>query len=220
MWHQMTEKPKHNELQYLFTYMGICLVNWQKVEDEHYLLFRKWIGFPKDEISAVLYYSPPTFESRRVLVDRIAQCVLDGEEDMHHLKSWKKLNKQLESAAKKRGRIAHYSLDFEITYPASGPLKVEVGAPRLAPTAYNKLKTMQGKGADNPSHRLSIKELAGYITSFDALEKDLSAFRSEAPQPKRHYGAGLLQDLVHLTPLIAGPLPTTPRKNPSDGTPS
>jgi len=85
-----TQNTRAPDLRDLCAFMGMGLVSWQNVEDAHYLLFAKLIGAPKQEICSVLYFSPPSFESRRVLVDRLAQV---GISDDEILRTWSKLTR-------------------------------------------------------------------------------------------------------------------------------
>ncbi len=89
-----TEHTRAPDLRDLCAFIGMGLVSWQNVEDSHYLLFVKLIAAPKQEVCSILYFSPPSFESRRVLVDRLAQVVIS---DAEVLKTWSKLNKDLGS---------------------------------------------------------------------------------------------------------------------------
>src|SRR5438309_6132274 len=108
-----SENPKREggDLFDLYGWMGAALTEWQRVEDAHYLFFLKILGAPKEEVCSVLYFSPPSFESRRVMVDRVAQHALENSD---HKKDWPKISKRLDAGASHRGRIAHYALDFEI----------------------------------------------------------------------------------------------------------
>lgn len=142
--------------------MGMALTRFQGIEDAHYLLFLKMLGAPKEEICSVLYFSPPTFESRRVMVDRVAQYALETKEQKAE---WSKLNKSLGDAASDRGRIAHYSLDFEIRF--RGPdlsADLEIGQPRLRPSRHNKLK----EGA-SPKNQLILREVMDHSVAFRKL---------------------------------------------------
>jgi hypothetical protein len=205
------------ELSLLFQTMGIVLTRWQSVEDAHYLLFVKMLGAPKEEICSVLYFSPPSFESRRVMVDRVAHFFL---QDAAHKREWKDLNKRLETGASERGRIAHYSLDFEISPGPTGTLAdMTLHSPRLKPSRYNQVAVLQGKGRDNPKHKLSTKELHGYIISFTKLSVELGAFAQKIALPPPQQGLGLLSGLLpHLGsqplgspfPLLHAPLDKPP----------
>jgi hypothetical protein len=99
-----TQDTRAPDLRDLCAFMGMGLVSWQKVEDAHYLLFVKLIAAPKQEVCSVLYFSPPSFESRRVMVDRLAQVAIS---DAKVLKTWSKLNKDLGLQASNRGVLAH-----------------------------------------------------------------------------------------------------------------
>jgi hypothetical protein len=82
----MSKKPASDEdLFTLMGWVGAALTQWQQVEDAHYLFFLKILGAPKPEVCSVIYFSPPTFESRRVMVDRVAHYTITGKEDK---KTW------------------------------------------------------------------------------------------------------------------------------------
>jgi hypothetical protein len=130
-----SEKPKQegNDLFDLFGWMGAALTEWQRVEDAHYLFFLKILGAPKPEVCSVIYFSPPTFESRRVMVDRVAHYTLT---EVEHKKEWKKLNKRLETCASQRGKLAHYGLGFEIVKTGPHFHDFEIGAPLTLPPTF------------------------------------------------------------------------------------
>ena len=138
-----SENPKREggDLFDLYGWMGAALTEWQRVEDAHYLFFLKILGAPKPEVCSVVYFSPPTFESRRVMVDRVAHYTI-GEAD--HKKEWKKLNKRLEKCASQRGKLAHYGLGFEIIKTGPRWHDFEIGAPRLEPSKHNKIAALKG----------------------------------------------------------------------------
>jgi hypothetical protein len=186
-------KDTDQELSLLFQGMGMALTRWQGVEDAHYLLFLKMLGAPKEEICSVLYFSPPTFESRRVLVDRVAHYFL---EDKAQKKEWSDLNKRLGDRASERGRIAHYSLSFDFKY--RGPTLahgVDVTNPHIRPSPHNKVAVLQGKTVESPKHRLTADEVLKYIESFTALERDVIAFTKKISLPQPQQGLGLLSFL-------------------------
>jgi hypothetical protein len=195
--------------------MGMGLATWQRVEDCHYLLFEKLLNGPSQQVCSLLYFSPPSFESRRVMVDRIAQVVIKGEEIN---RTWKKLNKDLGTEAAKRGKLAHYGLNYEIIYNTPEPsLDFKLGAARLAPSRYNQIAELLGnKTAKEP---LTIHEISDFITGFIAIGKRLEDFidvvQVTSQQPIS-YAQGLLQFLPSQaeSPLIP-PSNTSQDKPPS-----
>jgi hypothetical protein len=186
-----TKKLNDKDLPRLFQAMGVALTTFQGVEDAHYLLFLKMLGAPMEEVCSVIYFSPPSFEGRRVMVDRVAQHALEEK----YKNEWNALNKRLSKASEKRGRIAHYSLDFEwIDVPPVPPADFafgEMGKPRLRPSRYNRLKD-----GDNPQHLLTIIEVAKSVSVFAQLRDDLNAFTAKVSLPRPRQGLGLL----NLTP--------------------
>jgi hypothetical protein len=196
-------------------FVGAALTQWQQVEDAHYLFFLKILGAPKPEVCSVIYFSPPTFESRRVMVDRVAQVTITNQADK---KIWKKLNKRLEKAASHRGKLAHYGLGFEIIQTGPNATDFKLGDPLLKPSMHNKIAALKGEKPD--THRVTSQEVRGYIVDFIQLKDDLENFTKKVAAPQPQQGLGLLSALLpflgteetqHLS------LPTPP---PSGGEPS
>jgi hypothetical protein len=193
--------------------MGMGLVSWQKVEDTHYLLFVKLIGAPKQEVCSILYFSPPSFESRRVLVDRLVQVVIT---DAEILKTWSKLNKDLGSHASNRGSLAHYGLDYEIIHSTPEPsLNFKIGAPRLAQSRHNQIASLLGKKSNKQP--LTIRDVRKFITGFVEIEEHLKEFTQSFQLPAPQQGLGLLQGLAPYFSSLAGSPPTHPSKPQPDG---
>src|ERR1700737_672274 len=92
---------RNKDYQYFLAFIGLALTSWTIVEEQHFLLFRKMLSSISKEICSVLYFSPPSFESRRVLVDRVAQLYLPER----HLKEWDAINTDLADGASQRGRL-------------------------------------------------------------------------------------------------------------------
>jgi hypothetical protein len=211
-----TENTKASETRDLCAYMGMGLATWQRVEDCHYQLFEKLLNGPSPTVCSILYFSPPTFESRRVLVDRIAQVLIADKEIK---KEWEKLNKDLSTEAAKRGKLAHYGLDYEIVYNTPQPsLDFKMGAPRLAPSRYNQTAELLGnKTAKEP---LTIRKIRDFIVSFMEIEDRLEAFL-KALKPAKQQAMGFSQALA---PFLSSqgehpPIPpnsSRPDKPPSD----
>ena len=84
-------------------YMGVALTSWADVEEAHFLAFRKMMGSTKKEICSIIYFSIPSFEAKRVLVDRVATYYLADE----FKKGWSKLDRELQQASAQRGMLAH-----------------------------------------------------------------------------------------------------------------
>jgi hypothetical protein len=181
--------------------MGMGLVSWQKVEDAHYLLFVKLVAAPKQEVCSVLYFSPPSFESRRVLVDRLAQVVIS---DAEVLKTWSKLNKDLGSQASNRGILAHCGLDYEIIYNTPAPsLDFKLGTPRLGQSRHNQIASLLGKKANKQP--LATRDIRKFITGFIEIEERLTKFTQSVQLPPPQQGANLLQGLLPFLSSQAAP---------------
>jgi hypothetical protein len=63
----MSEPEKEDDRRYqeefknLCYFMGLSLVMWQQVEEEHFRLFVKMLGAPQKEICSIVYYSTESF---------------------------------------------------------------------------------------------------------------------------------------------------------------
>jgi hypothetical protein len=169
-----TNFPDPKQIEQLLALMGLGLINWQHVEDEHYLLCRKLLNYPPEGISSVIYHGPPSFESRRVLVARMMEASIVPPNDAT---AWNKINKRLGDASEHRGQIAHFTIGFDVKILA--PADYKIGAARLQPSANNKLKDSQNKGSTNPKYHVKNKQLLEYANEFLALSKDLAEFRKK-----------------------------------------
>jgi hypothetical protein len=169
------EFPDPEETREILFLMGLGLTSWERVEDEHFFLFRKLLDYQADQICSVLYHGPPTFESRRVLVDRLMEANVVPPD---FKTVWRKINKRLATAANHRGQLAHFGLGFDVDYLDKEPsLKYRVINPHLRPSLNNRLKSMQGTGYENPKTRVSKAALVEYLEEFGALASELAEFR-------------------------------------------
>jgi hypothetical protein len=206
---------RNKDYQYFLAFIGLGLTSWTIVEEQHFLLFRKMLSSISKEICSVLYFSPPSFESRRVLVDRVAQLHLPES----LLKEWNALNDDLADGASQRGRLAHYGLDFEVTKEEKhedGSVSFEFGEVRLRPSSHNHVNILQKKTGEK--HTVTTQKLRDYMESFKALEarlKEFSLKMTPAP-PKVDYARGLLN--FQTTPAEFPQLP--PNDIQEDGSPS
>jgi hypothetical protein len=188
----MAENPKaSNEFIDLCTSMGLTLAVWQRLEDQHFLLFVKLLGAPKREICSVIYHGIPGFEGRRVMVDRVVSF---SELTSEQKGEWKNIHSALASAAEDRNKIAHYSVEYDLVQKemqADGSRPVELGSPHLRPSFHNVLKD---RTAEKPGHKLTPAEMRGYVNAFNGLAGRLSALRKSIslPPPRQGLASGLL----------------------------
>ena len=208
------DRKSHAETRQLCTLMGLSLITWQAVENAHYLFFFKMLDTPHPEICSIVYFSPPSFESRRVMTNRIAQIALsDGDQK----KEWKELNKRLADAAEQRGTIAHYALDFEIKITGSGPDDFERGHARLSRSKYNRIARLK---ADESEHHVTVAELLSYIDTFDGLTKALEDFTERAKILPPPQGLDRALGLLHHLPSELKARLSLHTPSPSDDEPS
>jgi hypothetical protein len=210
----MSDPDRTKDYMHFMGFMGLALTSWASVEEAHFLAFRKMMGQIKKEICSIVYFSIPSFEGKRVLVDRIATYYLADS----FKKEWSTLDKDLQTASSQRGMLAHYGLDFELlkrTEHEDGALEMEFGPPRLRPSTYNEVFVIQGKTGDK--HTLTLGKIRSYAESFSSLENRLADFtvRMQEATPQVSFSqallpaGGLLDGLRH---LVQSP--------PSDDTPS
>lgn len=190
---------------HFMAHMGVALTSWASVEEAHFRVFREMMGGTKREICSVIYFGIPSFEGKRVLVDRVSNYYLADE----FRRDWSKLNADLQTASSQRGMLAHYALDFELlseTEREDGSISFAFGEPRLRPSTYNEIFVIQGKTGDR--HVLTAEKIAPIIDDFQLLEKRLSDFArdmkekppsteiTQAPLPT----GGLLDGLLQFNP--------------------
>jgi hypothetical protein len=205
-----------SDLSFLLGFVGAALTEWQQVEDAHYLIFLKILGAPKPQVCSVIYFTPPTFESRRVMVDRVAQVTITDEDEK---KLRTKLNQRLDKAASHRGTLAHYGLGFEIIKTGPNATDFKLGEPRLEPSRHNKIAELKGEKLEN--RHLTSKEVQRCIIEFFTLKDDLENFTKRIENPRPQQGLGLLSNLLPFlgtkeTEHLSLPTPTPLGKEPSD----
>jgi hypothetical protein len=213
----MDETPKDfsDHFAEMVAQIGITIMSWQYVEDTHYLLFNKMVRVQPEDICSILYFSPPTFESRRVLVDRVAQIYLDQK--IWSVR-WTKLNKRLETAASQRGTVVHYSLDYEVQHDQTKPAEYTVSSFRLAPSRYDKVQELRGRSRTSETHQVTVKKMQEHAKSFGELANDLKDFILEIPDNPNYPTGQLLRVLAGpewtslKSPPPAAPTPSSPEQ--------
>jgi hypothetical protein len=180
--------------QLCFT-MGLTLAVWQRLEETHFRVFLRTSGLPRD-ICSMIYHGIPSFEGRRVMVDRVMQC--DSVALAEELKSeWSAINAKLETASTNRNKIAHYVIDYEFlssTDEPDGGVSVRFGNPHLRPSPVNQVEVLRGRTPDKKGHKLTPDELRQYIVEFNALIDRLQKLAFALPYPPTYpiaYGEGL-----------------------------
>jgi hypothetical protein len=100
-----------SEFNDLCFHMGLTLAVWQRLEKQHFLLFVKLLGAPKLDICSVIYHGIPSFEGRRVMVDRVT---LFSELTEQQRSEWSNIHSALEKAATDRNKIGHRLTPIEM----------------------------------------------------------------------------------------------------------
>jgi len=168
--------------------MGIAIALWQWVEDRHFALFIKMLGAPNRDICSAVYHSTESFESRRIMVSRVADIFLKDTTKVLRTR-WNELNKALKTGNENRNKIVHYSMEYEFAPNPDSRAGVVIGPPRLQPYPLNVVSRMIGRTPDRSEHNLSIEEIKKSATEFRELvwqllnfEVDLTQQQEEASQ--------------------------------------
>ena len=187
----LTEAQNAEQFLELCAHMGLALAHWQRLENAHFLLFAKMVGVPKQEICSVLYHGIPSFEGRRVMVERVALYALTNAEQQA---TWKRITKAIKTVAPNRNKIAHYTIQYEqISGPtAAAPMFT---APFLQPLLWNEIDRLKGHVAERPGHKISIRELNKYMGQFTAVTEQILEFTRQFPLPPSRQGLALLSEL-------------------------
>jgi len=175
---QGTPAMTENAYDLIYRSMGNALIAWQLVEGAHFRLFRKLLGAP-EELSPLVYFSIESFDTRRKMLHRVAQCFLADPKFKALRGQWDNLNKELKDANDNRNKIAHYDIGSDvlnITESAEGGVEIEFGPPRLRPLGYNRVSQLDGRTPDQEAHNLSHAELNSYRDEFRSLAKLLTEF--------------------------------------------
>lgn len=155
--------------------MGLALAAWQSVEHIHFLLFKRFLGSKQAKIPSIVYHGIESFDSRRVMVDRMAMACLQTKEGRAE---WGEISKALKDANLDRNKIAHYSVDFDLVTAETtdGVTELVIGSPKLRPSNLNVVSELLGRLRDSEEHNLGDEALKQYVVRFKALEIRLTNF--------------------------------------------
>jgi hypothetical protein len=184
-----------SEFNDLCFHIGLTLAVWQRLEKQHFLLFVKLLGAPKLDICSVIYHGIPSFEGRRVIVDRVT---LFSELTEQQRSEWSNIHSALEKAATDRNKIAHYSVEYELIETENaddGGVSYDIGKPHLRPASENTADSLRGRHPDKLGHRLTPIEMRQYVVRFNGLAERLSALRNSISLPKPHQGLSWVSGL-------------------------
>ena len=165
----------------LYVGMGLALSGWAKVEDALFNLMVRVLRTLRVDAVSILYFSAPSFESRRVLVDRLVkQCV----HDEHKNKKWTKISKRLGDASKNRGKLAHYGVTVPISNKQEIMAAILLGEkpifkrdkPELIPSEHNIIKSREVEKLS-----VSSSKILEFIKEFYNLEEELLGFKDSLP---------------------------------------
>ena len=162
-------------LDYVLLSMGLAMHLWAGVEDALFLLFSSILRSPSETMDSIVFYSCPSFESKRVLTDRLSQKVLTSEDH----KRWESINKRLIDESSFRGKIAHYGIDHEVQnnnailaalLKDKAPPDPILGPPHLRRSKKNKISV--GKKGQLTT---DSKDILKHCNSFSLLSDDIKS---------------------------------------------
>jgi len=162
--------------------MGIALVEWQRLEDQHYGLFRHLTGIQRQDLASIVYHSTESFDARRVMVGHLARAFIDQLNDKQQAKARRQIaaiDKGLADASKNRNKIAHHAMEYKISSMKEnddGSITIEYGPPRLQQSSSNILSRIEGRGPDQKGHDLGVTELQTYRDEFKKVQAQIIAF--------------------------------------------
>jgi hypothetical protein len=99
--HPKTQKELRDEFHMA---IGYCIAQWATLEDQLFRICRDCLG-PYEQ-TAIIYYKTPTLSSRIDLADELFKSVSYVYKPSH-IKTWKKLLKDMRDLVPIRNRIAH-----------------------------------------------------------------------------------------------------------------
>jgi hypothetical protein len=165
--------------------MGFTLASWQRVEEAHFTFFQKMLGGPSAEVCSVIYHGTPSFEGRRVLVDRVA-IFFKMPDDART--EWIAIHKAIEPAAANRNKIAHYVVDSDVLGQEEhddGSITFTISPHRLRPSKVNIVDRLKGRTPEKPGHNVSRNELFEYMKDFQNLTARINALTRKLFPPQQ-----------------------------------
>lgn len=175
--------------------IGIALTRWQNVEEQHYHLFLLMLGVKEGPVPSVVYFSVESFDSRRKMIGRMADCFLSTKELNTE---WGTLNKRLKDANDARNSMAHYGIYINAYERTVGDsIELIIDPPTIQPSLYNKVSELLGRTKD-PKHSLDADKIDSWIIEFGELAEAVAKFKTA----------------ISLAPARPVPLPTPPPPTP------
>ena len=74
-----SNEDRFDEWKELLARMGYAMMLWAMVEESLFKLFSNLLRSPSLEIDSAVFYSSPSFESKKVLTDRVAKLALNSD---------------------------------------------------------------------------------------------------------------------------------------------
>jgi hypothetical protein len=140
-----------------------ALLAWQPIEHNLFLIFNFLAGPHKTPaVLSAIYYTSVTFKPQLMMVDAVANVVLDNNP---YLEEWKKLAKKIGDKAEKRNYLAHFSLAMNSSKGKENPL--------LKPSIFNIKANHEGD--------YDIQSINAWRESFVTLENEMSTFLNNLP---------------------------------------
>ncbi len=117
-------EPMPDAFDEFFKWVGICITEWARVEDQLYLICHKCLRTSHD-ITSIVYYRVSQLDGRLALVDELVNARLpkrkrkSGGHDHPDLKQWVSVRNEIKGLLHTRRRIAHQPIRSKIDLETS-----------------------------------------------------------------------------------------------------
>jgi hypothetical protein len=155
-----------------FKWVGVCITEWARVEDQLYMICRKCLRTSPD-LASIVYYRTPQLDPRVGLIDELIHATLpkrkrkNGGHDHPDLKQWLSIRKEIEALLHTRRRIAHHPMRADIDLETSKGTLIHI-EPSFA-------ETLRGRNDDhlNP---LTQDDLEQHVIRLQNVVNQLALF--------------------------------------------
>jgi hypothetical protein len=154
-----------------FKWVGICITEWSRVEDQLFLICRKCLK-TRFDLAAIVYYRTPQLDARLKLVDELVRATLpqrakkNGGHDHPDVKQWISVKAEITALLETRRRIAHHPMTSGLDLETSDGFWIQI-APSFAESLRgkdNKLKPLEQ--ADLEQHAIKLQDVVNQLALF------------------------------------------------------
>jgi|ERR1700733_4291601 hypothetical protein len=154
-----------------FKWVGVCITEWARVEDQLYMICRKCLR-TRHDLTAIVYYRVSQLDARVALVDELVAATLpkrtrkNGGHDHPDFKVWASVRKEIADLLGTRRRIAHHPMRAHIDLETSKGTRVHI-EPSFAETLRGKSDKLSPlEQADLEQHVIKLQEVVNRLAVF------------------------------------------------------